>query len=522
MNWLARKAVLLVAPAAVGCAQLPTSSNGAPPVTRPPMPPAMSTQPVAALPPPQIGAPMDVARAAPPQEVAAEGQGPPNRLSPPRPVDALPPKEPSWANGGATLEELEELADRVNPTLRRDQAQIEVSRGQAVQAALFPNPRFDTNNPQVLAGHQALLNAGFQVEIPVAGKKNLDKSAANEGTRQAEHTFTQNRAALHAAIRQQFYAVLVDQERVRILTRLMELAKQTYDQAEVKKRAGEQSDLDVLTLRVAYQRAQGAVSSAERILEGDQKQLEAIIGEAGIIRGPLQGKVTGWYPDFSEEVLVKFITTHHTQIKIAESLVRQNRVLLRRAEVDPYPNPYLGPAYQFGLVPGNDQFWFNIQFSIPVWDRNQGNIRAAKANVISAHESVDVMRLNMVNQAQNILSQYRAARALVERFEGGVLTDVNRAAELARAAYFRGTLDRATLYQTQQAAAQANSDYLDALQNVWLNATQLSGLLQQEKFQSATTPLPGPTGTPGAPGGPKGPDGPPATLPMIPPLPRPE
>jgi hypothetical protein len=70
----------------------------------------------------------------------------------------------------ATLADLEDLTDRVNPVLRRDQAMIAAARGNAVQAGLFPNPRFDTNNPQVFNGRQSLYNVGFQQEIPVMGK----------------------------------------------------------------------------------------------------------------------------------------------------------------------------------------------------------------------------------------------------------------------------------------------------------------------------------------------------------------
>jgi cobalt-zinc-cadmium efflux system outer membrane protein len=431
---------------------------------------------------------VDVARAVAPQDNPDPNRPmpkPAGRPSSPQSAEAItlpvPTKEINWADG-ATLTELEELADRVNPSLRRDLALIESSRGRAVQAAVWSNPRFDTNNPQVLNGRQTLLNAGVQMEVPVMGKKNLDKSAANEGTRQAEMTYAQNRLALHAAIRQQFYAVLVDQERIRVLTRLSDLARQIYDAAEGKEKAGEATRFDVLTFRVAYQRSQGALDSAIALLVGDQKQLEAIIGEPGIIRGPVRGKVTAPYPEFDEKGLIEYVTRKHTQIMIAESILRQDKVLLRRAEVEPYPNPYLGPAYQFGLVPGNDQFWFNIQFAIPVWDRNQGNIRAAKADLLSAHESINVSRLNLVNQAQNLLSQYKSALALVKRFEGGVITDVNEAVEFAQVGYKNRIIDRATLYQAQQAAAQANSDYLDALQNLWLNATQLSGLLQREQF----------------------------------------
>ena len=482
MNNLSSKALALAAAAAVGCAQIPTPSD-----------------PFAPIPTSKISAPTGVR---PSLELvqATVPQDPPDQLPPPRPVGpANPPKELSWADGGPTLQELEELADRVNPTLRRDRAQIEAAQGQAVQAGLYPNPRFDTNNPWVLRGRGSLLNVGFQQEIPVMGKKNLDKSAANEKTRQAEITFNENRVALHAAIRQQFYAVLVDQERVRVLTRLSDLARQTAEAVVVRQKAGEANEVDVLTLRVAYQRSQGALASANAILLGDQRQLEAIIGEPGIIRGPVQGRVTGPYPNFDEQEIIKYVTLHHTQIVLAESVLRQNRVLLRRAEVDPYPNPSMGPAYQFGLVPGNDQFWFNLNFTIPAWDRNQGNIRAARANMVAAHESIDVSRLGLLNQAQSLLSQYLAARALVERFEGGVLTDANKAADLLRIAFINRTVDRATLYPVQLAAAQANSDYLDALQNLWLNATQLSGLLQQERFLTlppAEKPIPVPPAKP--------------------------
>jgi cobalt-zinc-cadmium efflux system outer membrane protein len=207
-----------------------------------------------------------------------------------------------------------------------------------------------------------------------------------------------------------------------------------------------------------------------------------------LIKEPLQGNLSGPFPDFNEEELIEYVTKNHTQIASALSVVRQNRILLRRAQVDPIPNPTLGPAYQFGLVPGNDQFWFNITFNIPVWDLNQGNIRAAKANIAVAEASIDATRLNLVNQAANLLSQYLAAKSVVEQFEGkgktepGIVENAFKAAELYQLMFANKTTDLATLLQAQRTAIQANSDYVDALQNLWNNATQLSGLKQMEKF----------------------------------------
>lgn len=386
-------------------------------------------------------------------------------------------------NPPLNLEYLEAIAAKVNPVIERDMARIDAAVGTAVQAGLMPNPRFDTNNPQVINGRNTLLNAGFQQEIPVAGKKRLDQASANENTRQAEINFEQDRFALLAAVRQQFFVVLADQRRVQVLTEMTNLVRQSYETALKRKQAGEGTQIDVVLLQVDLERTEAALRSALAILQGDRKQLEALIGVPGLICGDVIGRLTGPYPEFDECKLIEFVTTYHSQIRYGESVIEQTRVQQRRAEVEPIPNPTLGPAYQYGLVPGGDQFWFNITFNIPVWDQNQGNIRAAKANVVAAHGSLDVTRLNLVNQAANLLGQYRASRAVVERYESGILTNTQEAIRLAREGYAKGgTVDLGTFLQTQRTAVQANIDYVDALQSLWSNATQLSGLLQLEHF----------------------------------------
>src|SRR5262245_39901925 len=50
------------------------------------------------------------------------------------------------------LAQLESLAQTYNPILRRDVARIEAAHGSALQAGLYPNPRFDSNNPEIFAG----------------------------------------------------------------------------------------------------------------------------------------------------------------------------------------------------------------------------------------------------------------------------------------------------------------------------------------------------------------------------------
>ncbi len=482
MKSLARKAIFLIAPASVGCMQIPTTPSVISPAEgrgrELPVVPPLGVTPAAATAP--------FARATAPQDPTK----PPMLLPVPRTAEGqVEQSGPAVAvEGPLTLENLERLADRVNPSLVRDRALVEAQRGQAVQAGLWSNPRWDTNNPWVLNGRSSLLNAGYQQEIPVMGKKKLDQSAANEGIRQAELTYAQNRAALHATIRQQFYVLLVDQERVEVLTRIEELVRKSYETGLARQKAGDIGTADVKLLLVDYDRARGALRSAKAMLDGDRKQLEAMIGAPGVITGPVEGKLKSGYPEFDERSVVEYVTKNHTQVSYALSVIRQNRILLRRAEVEPFPNPTIGPAYQFGLVPGNDQFWFNCTFNIPVWDLNQGNIRAAKANLAVAAATADTTRLSLVQQVSLLFAQYNAARAIVGRFEGsgkdepGIVANANEAARLYQIMYANKTTDLATLIQAQRTAMQANSDYVDALLNLWNAASQISGILQLERF----------------------------------------
>ena len=235
-----------------------------------PLPRAADPAKPADLPPPR---PADPAKpAAKPDEVAAPKTSPAATVFATTAADGKP---------ALTLEYLEEVALHVNPILRRDAAQVESSRGQAVQAGLFPNPRFDTNNPWTFSGRNSTMNVGFQQEIPVMGKKKLDQSAALEGTRQQELTAVQDKFALLTGVRQQFYAVLADQRRVEVLTEMAASAKGAYEAGVKKKKAGDATGADVLLLEIDAQLVGARLRGAEAILDGDRKQLGAVVGRRG-------------------------------------------------------------------------------------------------------------------------------------------------------------------------------------------------------------------------------------------------
>lgn len=393
-------------------------------------------------------------------------------------------------NDVLTLDQLEDLAQAHNPILQRDLARLESARGQALQAGLYPNPRFDTNNPEVFAGRNTLLNVGVQQEIVVKGKLRLDAAAAQQQVRQAELTFNQNRLNLLTSVRRQYYTVLVAQRRVTTLTRLVEIVRAAQETGRKLEKAGETNRIDTLILTVDMQQVQANLQRSSTLLTGERKQLAAVVGVPGVETAGLSGDLSAPPPDFDEEVVRRYAVSGSTLIEYAKAEVTRGRILLQRALVEPYPNINLGPAYQFGVVPGSDQFWLTVTFPIPAWNRNQGNIRAAVANIRDAEQGLKVVQNEQLQRVADVLSRYYAARQLVENYERSILPNVVTVQKLSQEGYSKGVFEFARYLQAQRSVVETNLSYVEALDALWGAASDLAGILQLERLPPPQPPAP--------------------------------
>ncbi len=386
--------------------------------------------------------------------------------------------------GGFTLSQAVSLAMQYNPIMQRSVARIDSAQGDALQAGLYPNPRFDTNNPQVFAGKSTSLNYGFIQELPVKGKLRLDKAAANQVVRQKEHGLVQDRHAMLMAIRQQFYAVLAAQRRVEVLTGIQEIAAAAVRAAEGRVQATEGTLPEVLLVQTELQRAQIALRNAQTNLEAGRRQLTSIIGRPDLTVDRVSGELGSGFPEFDPDYLRRYVVNENIQVQIARREIDRNQILLRRARVEPYPNPTLGPAsvYTIPQSQNGQQFWFNVYFDIPTWNRNQGGIQAAQANITDATASLGILQNDLIRQAEDALGRYRQARQTEERYRTQILPTATRAAQLVKDGYQKGVLDISTYLQAQRALSDASSSYLDALQSVWSTGAEIANLLQLERF----------------------------------------
>lgn len=428
----------------------------------------------------------------PAPEPIAAGNEQKNVLPPPAAPPPRPPVPPSAARlnnrpvlGNWTLDQLTELALRNSPVMRRAQARIDSARGLAWQAKRWSNPRFDTNNPQVIGlGRLNQYNAGFQMEIPVKGKKRLDGSAADRLVREASLAAASDRYDVLQAVRQQFYSVVAQEQRIEVLNRLVVIARNAHEASVRLFQADSVAKTDVLLLLVEFRRAEAEQQQARALLVGKQRQLAAAVGIPDLPIGDLEGDLEGRLPRFDDSFIRDFIATRNVDVLNAQTELDRQRILLKRAEVEPYPNVYQGPAVAWSPTPSTvpTQVWYNIQFNIPVWDLNQGNISAVRANIRDASANIRVTQNRLLFQAADALGRHRAALELSERIRRDILPAAQQNQEIVYKAYRGGVGEVARLFQSQRALFEARTSYIDSLESVWATAAELSNLLQMERF----------------------------------------
>lgn len=166
--------------------------------------------------------------------------------------------------------------------------------------------------------------------------------------------------------------------------------------------------------------------------------------------------------------------------------------LVRRAQAERVPNVEI-TATPFYAVPERDtRVEVNIRTKLPLYNRNQGNILAAQADVARLAAEVRQVELRLTERLAGAFQRYAAARAQVEAYQKpkGILANAAEALRLVEFGYEKGDAkyNYTAVLQAQQVLFQAELAHVQALGEQWRALAELSGLVQDDEL----LPLPSP------------------------------
>ena len=414
--------------------------------------------------------------------VAAQQPTVPPRIEQFQTDDAPAPAPPTPPAEGVPLEELVFLAQTANPSLREAAAKVRVSQGEALQVGMCPNPTFYMGSPQ-WTGSISQYNWYVGQDFITGHKLQLNRAAKLREVEQAQLELTRVRFEVLTNVRRQFYATAAAQRRVEVLDELMGVALRSRDVGQKLMKAGETNRADATLLDIEYDKALLARQNAVATLEASRKQLSAVVGMPEMDFGPLRFDLALPLPQYDIEGVRQGVVDTNAVAGSAAVEIQRTQTLLRRALREPWPNFNIQAGYQYSVEDTHhDQGYAQLAMTMPIWNRNQGGIRAARADTARAMAGLQRTENELSRQVAEALGRYLAADQRVSVYEKQIRPKAKDVFRVNQNLFEQGQTDFLRLLQAQRTLIDADLDYVDAQEARWTAAATIAGLLQLEQF----------------------------------------
>jgi len=409
------------------------------------------------------------------------------------------------AGAPLTLADLQQIARANSPVLRKAESDVRVSYGQVIQAGLHPNPTIGYEADQWQPGpgekHNAGQQGGFVSQlIKFPGKLSLAQTVAGFDYMNAHVAVRRAAVDVTAAVRSNYFQVLLAQQGIEVDRALVALADEVYQIQLRQLAAGEAAGYEPLQLYAQAVQARNALAQFEASYRANWKQLAAAIGQPDLPIAPLAGRADARPPVIDPAAARVWITETHTDILSARNRILQAQVNLRLQQLNRAPDLSTNAVVQYDNAAKNPQFNLQLGVPIPVWDRNQGNIRAAQAQIASASAALGAAEYDLLSRLADALGRYEANRMAVENYQEKILPALSQAYRGLIRRYQQepvdvpgGKVGFSDIVVAQQNLSQALQSYLTALAAQWQAVVDLASLLQLDELCPDPPPAqPGP------------------------------
>jgi cobalt-zinc-cadmium efflux system outer membrane protein len=413
------------------------------------------------------------------------------------PLGADPRPELGPEGRPLTLADLQVLAQTNSPLLRQPAADVQAAWGAVLQAGAYPNPNFgyqaDNVNTGDTAGYQGLF---IEQTFKTAGKLEVAQASAIMSWRNAQVAFRRAQSDLATQVRQNYFAVLVAQENVKISKALAQFTDEIFRLQVDQLEAGEAATYEPMQLRVQAMQTRAALVQARNRYTAAWMQLAATLGLPGMKPTQLAGRIDMPLPLYNYEKSLAYVLTKHTDVLTAQNTIQKARYDLRLAQITPVPDLLLHLAVEkdFTTPPFNVTSSMTLGGPLPVFDRNRGNIIQAQGALMRANEEPHRVRDALTSSLAGAFEAYDNARVLLDYYRNRIIPDQVQA---YRSVFLRhnvegpqGQVSFGDVVTAQQTLVSTITTYVTTLGQAWTAVVNFADLLQtNDLFQIGLEPL---------------------------------
>jgi cobalt-zinc-cadmium efflux system outer membrane protein len=388
-----------------------------------------------------------------------------------------------------TLADLEQLALRGNPTLAQAAAAVGASRGKALQAGLYPNPTLGYHGENIgIAGTAGEFQGGFvQQVIVTAGKLRLSRAKYNQETLEAELLALAQQYRVLNGVRLRFWELLALQRTIELHQSMLANAEEALRTTREMLNTGQANRADVLLADVRLDDAKIALLTVRNRHPALWQHLAALVGSPHLPPGSLAGQLDEIKPPLDWDCELSRLLSESPELQAAQAHVARDRITVQRERVQPIPNILVQAEAGYSFESRNTVATAQVGIPLPLFNRNQGTIREAQADLARSQAEVVRVELSLRRRLADAFNRYLTARQTAQLYRDGSIPKAAEAYEVQLDMYKKRRTPWREVVMLQRNLLEVKMRYTRSLLELREAEVEIGGLLLVDGL---TTPPP--------------------------------
>ena len=378
--------------------------------------------------------------------------------------EANPTSDPAFPVVSKTLDVLVTEALEKNPELKFYEAEIAAAKAGRKTAGKFGNPEVSGGVGQKRVSGGGISDEGIAWSVSVVqplewpGRIGLRKAIANRDIELAQLGYDRFKVALAGRVRTLAYGLFAAQEKATAASEVAERFKALREVLVQRDPAGLTPLLETRVIEATELNAQRKASEAALATQAALLELNQLRGATPDTRLVIGQAQLSFRPPEERPALLYLAHTNNFELRMRAVELAQQGFRVKLAKNERYSSVAIGPEYSEEKV-GNDReqiIGVSVAMSLPLWDRNSGNIEAAKARQTQAEVSLNMTERDIQRQVLTAALTYETKLREMAKWRPDSVQHFKEAAELADRHYRLGAVPISTYVELQQ-------QYLDAV-----------------------------------------------------------
>ena len=357
--------------------------------------------------------------------------------------------------------------------LRLARQEVAAAEARAVSAGLFPNPGLTATREQLSGDpdgyHETVVSVGQTLEI--GGQRGARRQAARQGVEAAAARLEAERLRLAFEVHRAYVRAAVAEASLSALGEATEVFRRVEESGRARFAEGDISRFDRNRLQVERARYETLLARTRLELDENARELALLIApdSLGVPAALLPAQPLADLRAVDRALALEAAlaaAARRADVRAAEAQVEAARAALSLARRERVPDVTLSAGYkeQAGGLSGGV---LGVSVPVPLWNRNQGEIAEAEAELTAAGARRDLAMARAQAEIRRAWDTHRSLRERMRTLGETLLPESAGLLETARVAYAEGEmslielLDAADAYRSaRESVNQLLGEYL--------------------------------------------------------------